>query len=142
VDIAAFSPDLHPRLGIGHVQLVNAPEGFKGPDQFLPTAALDSRTGRLWACYYQTLRPAGTAARFTCTVSTDGGHSWVGAVPAARVASNESRPPANVANGYGDYESASVAGNGLLAVWTDGSALERRGEEVDAAWVTVKQVSQ
>jgi hypothetical protein len=140
VDIAAFSPDLHARLGIGHVQLVNAPEGFKGPDQFLPTAAADSMTGRVWACYYQTLRPSGIGARFTCTVSTDGGHSWVTAVPATRAFSIESRPPANVVNGYGDYEAVAVAGDTLLATWTDGSALEKQGEEIDAARITLHEV--
>jgi hypothetical protein len=136
VEIASFKSDLTPQLGVGRVQLVNPAERMHGLDQFLPTAAVD-RTGRLWSCYYQTLRPAGVRARFTCTVSMDGGRTWAHPVAATRRASDESRRPANVANGYGDYEAVAPDGNGLLTTWTDGSSLRSRREEIDAARITL-----
>jgi hypothetical protein len=138
VEVAAFSRNLDPLLGIGRVQLVNPREGLPGRDQFLPTAAVDRVAGRLWSCYYETRRPGGRTARFTCTASNDGGRTWLPPVAVARAASDESRPPANVANGYGDYESAAVAGSALLATWTDGSRLSANGEEIAAARVTVQ----
>jgi hypothetical protein len=138
IEVAAFTPDLKPRLGVGRVEFVNADEGLRGPDQFLPTATVDSTTGRLWSCYYQTLRAAGRTARFTCTASDDGGRSWATPIAATRMVSDESRPPANVENGYGDYESIAADRGVLLATWTDGSSLARHQEEIDAARITMR----
>ena len=140
VDVASFTPDLSPKIGVGHVQLVGPTEGMSGNDQFLPSATVDAITGRLWTCYYATTRPSGTKARFTCTASDDGGRSWRPSVPLVTVASDESRSPANVANGYGDYESVAPAGRGLVATWTDGSRLAARGEEIMSARVTERTV--
>lgn len=140
VDVASFMPDLSPKIGVGRVQLVGPTEGMAGNDQFLPSATVDAVTGRLWACYYATTRPGGTKARFTCTASDDGGRSWRPSVPVVAVASDESRSPANVANGYGDYESIAPAGRALVATWTDGSRLATRGEEIMSARVTERTV--
>jgi hypothetical protein len=139
VDVASFSPDLSPKIGVGHVQLVGPTEGMAGNDQFLPSATVDATTGRLWTCYYATTRPGGTKARFTCTASDDGGRSWRPAVPVITAASDESRSPANVANGYGDYESIAATGTALVATWTDGSRLASRGEEIMSARVTERE---
>ena len=64
VYVAAFDPDLRPLLGVRPLKQVNPPEGFPGPDQFLPSAALDQTNGDLWACYYQSLGSARRRARF------------------------------------------------------------------------------
>jgi len=136
VYVAAFGADLRPRLGVGHVKQVNPEEGVRGPDQFLPTAAVDPKTGLLWACYYQTLGRAHVRARFTCTASDDGGKHWAVPVPATNVLSNEATRPANVANGYGDYEAVIASRGEALAFWTDGRGVTtRRREEIYAARV-------
>jgi hypothetical protein len=139
VDVASFTPDLSPKIGVGRVQLVGPTEGMAGNDQFLPSATVDAATGGLWACYYATTRPGGMKARFTCTASDDGGRSWRPAVPVIPAASDESRSPANVANGYGDYESIAAAGKALVATWTDGSRLTSLGEEIMSARVTLRK---
>jgi hypothetical protein len=138
VYVAAFDPNLHPLLGVGHVKQVNPPEGIRGPDQFLPTAAVDPATGRLWACYYQTLGRARRRSRFTCTASDDGGRSWFAPVAATTITSNESHRPANIANGFGDYEAVAPMAGGVLAAWTDGRDLRSRGEEIYSAELTAR----
>ena len=135
VGVTAYDAQLHPLLGARTVQQVNPPERFRGRDQFLPTAAVDERTGRLWACYYATLRPAGRLARYTCTASDDGGAHWHTPTPLARVASDETRRPANRANGYGDYEGVTAAAGVAHAIWTDGRFLRTRREEIFTARV-------
>jgi hypothetical protein len=140
VDIASFAPDIEPRLGVGRVQPVSPREEIKGPDQFLPAAAVDPASGRVWACYYSTIRAAARRARFTCSESDDGGRSWARSVPATARLSDESRRPANLANGYGDYEAVAVDAGALLATWTDGSRLRSRGEETAATRITVREV--
>jgi hypothetical protein len=139
VYVAAFDPDLRPVLGVGHLKQVNPPEGFPGPDQFLPTAALDQRTGDLWACYYQTVGSPLRRSRFTCTTSEDGGKSWLPPLAATTVLSDETHRPANVANGYGDYEGVAAADGRALAVWTDGRRLKRLGEEIYAARLGIRR---
>ena len=139
VYVAAFDPDLRPLLGVGHLKQVNPAEGFPGPDQFLPTAAVDQSSGDLWACYYQTLGRSHRRARFTCTMSQDGAKTWLPTVAATTVPSDESRKPANVANGYGDYEGVAATGDGALATWTDGRQLKRLGEEIYSARLGVRE---
>lgn len=136
---AAFDPDLRPLLGVGHLKQVNPAEGFPGPDQFLPTAAVDQSSGDLWACYYQTLGRSHRRARFTCTMSQDGAKTWLPTVAVTTVPSDESRKPANVANGYGDYEGVAATGDGALATWTDGRQLKRLGEEIYSARLGVRE---
>jgi hypothetical protein len=142
VDIASFTADLTPKLGVGRVRQVNRVEGISGPDQFLPTAAVDPRTGRLWACFYESLMRRPASARFSCTASDDGGRSWSSAISAAASPSDESQRPANVANGYGDYESAVVSGRALVAMWTDGSRLKARREEIVATRISAERAGE
>jgi len=139
VYVAAFDPDLRPLLGVRRLKQVNPPEGFPGPDQFLPSAALDQTNGDLWACYYQTVGSSRRRARFTCTTSEDGGKTWLPPVAATTVLSDETRRPANVANGYGDYEGVAAADGRALAAWTDGRQLKRLGEEIYAARLGVRR---
>jgi hypothetical protein len=140
VDVAAFDPDLKPLLGVGRIHQVNPPEDFPGPDQFLPTAAVDPANGRVWACYYQTLSSHSAKARFTCTASDDGAKTWLRPVAVATEPSNETHRPANVENGYGDYEATTVAGGSLHAAWTDGRLLRSHNrEEIYTARVGVRR---
>jgi hypothetical protein len=136
VDVAAYDGALHPQLGVGRVQQVSPPEGIRGPDQFLPTAAVDPANGRLWACYYQSVGRSRRGARFTCTASDDGALSWRPPVAAASKVSNESRHPANVANGFGDYEAVAASGGQAFAAWTDGRRLRPLREEIYLARLT------
>jgi hypothetical protein len=136
VDVAAFDSDLRPHLGVGAVKQVSPLEGIRGPDQFLPAAAVDPADGRLWACYYQSLGRSHRRARFTCTASADGGSTWAAPVAAATKPSDESRRPANLANGYGDYEAVVASGGHAMAAWTDGRQLRTKHEEVYAATLT------
>src|SRR5207248_2917324 len=78
-------------------------------------------------------------ARFTCTTSEDGGKTWLPPVAATTVLSDETRRPANVANGYGDYEGVAAADGRALAAWTDGRQLKRLGEEIYAARLGVRR---
>jgi hypothetical protein len=136
VDVAAYDASLHPNLGVGRVAQVTPLEGIRGPDQFLPTAAVDRADGRLWACYYQSVGRLRRRARFTCTASDDGGSSWARPVAVARKPSDESRRPANVANGFGDYEAVVAANGRALAAWTDGRRVATMREEIYAAVLT------
>jgi hypothetical protein len=138
VYVAAFDAGLQPVLGVGRIQQVNPTEAIRGRDQFLPTSAIDERSGRLWACYYETKGVGSALARFTCTASDDGGRSWLLPLPAVRWYSDESRRPANVANGYGDYEEVVVTSGRLVALWTDGRNLRKRQEEIYAAGIGTK----
>jgi hypothetical protein len=77
---------------------------------------------------------------FHRTGSDEGAKTWM-PVPGTAVASEESRRPANVENGYGDYEAAVVDGRGLLAAWTDSRALQSLKEEIVAARIEVRRRS-
>jgi hypothetical protein len=134
VYLAVFDPELKPLLGIGKPNQVDPPGDFKGPDAFLPTSTVDPKTGRLWVCYYESGRgPLRETARYTCTVSSDGGESWLAPRRVARVASNETVTRANRDNGYGDYEGVAALGGVAHAIWTDSRQLRRLREEVYTA---------
>jgi hypothetical protein len=139
VYVAAFDPHLRPLLGVGRLKQVNPPEGFPGPDQFLPTAAVDQSSGGLWACYYQSVGRSHRGARFTCTMSEDAAKTWLPTLAATTVASDETRKPADVANGYGDYEGVAAAAEGALVAWTDSRQLKRLGEEIYSARLGVRE---
>jgi hypothetical protein len=138
VYINTFDPQLRPLLGTPAVKQVNPREPFRGPDQFLPWSTMDSRTGKLWVCYYQSGRRGRhrRSARYACTLSHDGGVSWTRPRLVARVGSNETLGIANRANGYGDYEGVAASGGVAHAVWTDGREVRRRKEEVYTASLT------
>jgi hypothetical protein len=133
VYLAVLSQTLQPLFGVGHPKQVDPQEGFRLPDRFLPTAALDSTTGRLFVCYYQTGAPSAKRARFECTASDDGGTTWLRPVPLTRWYSNETKRPANITNGYGDYEGLTAANGTAIAAWTDSRLLATEGEEIYTA---------
>jgi hypothetical protein len=100
------------------------------PDQFWPASAVDSSTGALWVCYYDT---SGDRARkkafYSCTVSRNGGRTWAAPVHAASVASDETQPGANLRQ-YGDYQGLAVANGVAHPIWTDSRDLVTLGEEI------------
>jgi hypothetical protein len=100
------------------------------PDQFWPASAVDSSTGALWVCYYDT---SGDQARkkafYSCTVSHNGGRTWAAPVQAASVASDETQPDANLRQ-YGDYQGLAVANGVAHPIWTDSRDLATLGEEI------------
>jgi hypothetical protein len=102
-------------------------------DQFLPAVAYDRSTGGLWLCYYDT---RGDSTRkhawYTCTLSRDGGRTWLRPVHAASSKSDETVTGAD-ALGYGDVAGL-VAGGGVAhPVWTDDRDSLNTAEEVYTA---------
>ena len=83
VHAAVFDLGLRRRLSSGRV---GPPES--GSDQFWPASSVDSRTGRLWVCFYDT---AGDRSRkrawYSCTASRDG-RQWMTTVRAAQESAN------------------------------------------------------
>ena len=131
VYVAAYDPDLRPLLGVRTLRTVTPPEAFGGPDQFLPSSAVDPATGWLWVCYYSTASDRSRrVARYTCTASADGGSTWAIPQAAATEPSNETIPRANRANGYGDYEGLAVLDGTAHPIWTDSRKLRSFGEEI------------
>ena len=127
VFVAAFDPALRP-LG---EKLVDPADGATPSDQFQPAAAVDSSTGTLWACFYETNGdPRRIRAVYSCATSSDGGSSWSRPVGAASVASDEAERGANRV-GYGDYQGLAVAGGLAHPIWTDSrSARDAEGGDL------------
>ena len=128
VFVAAFGPALRPLSE----RLVDPADGATRSDQFQPAAAVDSSTGTLWICFYDTSGdPRRIRALYSCAISPDGGSSWSRPV-AASVASDEAQPGANRV-GYGDYQGLAVAHGLAHPIWTDSRALARLKEEIYSA---------
>jgi hypothetical protein len=131
VYVAAYDLALHPLLGVRTLKVVTPAEAFHGPDQFLPSSAVDPATGWLWVCYYSTATDRRRVhARYTCTASADGGSTWATPRQAATEASNETVTRANRDNGYGDYDGVAVANGKAHPIWTDSRELRSLGEEI------------
>jgi hypothetical protein len=130
--VAAFDGALAPLLGprAGERHRVNPPDAAFPSDQFMPAAAVDPASGRLWACYYDT--SADRLAQqtvFTCTVSADGGVTWAAPVRAASRLSNMTVAKASFFQ-YGDYQGLAVVGGVAHPIWTDSRDLATLQEEV------------
>ena len=86
--------------------------------QFLPVAAADPSTGRLWACWYDTtFDPNGHRAWFTCSASGDG-RTWTAPVRAAAAPT----APADlftVASQNGAYPALAAADGVAHPLWPD-----------------------
>jgi len=123
VYLAAFDRALKPVLGAPAGRRVVAGSRVRRlryrADQFWPAAAVDSLTGTLWACFYDT---AGDRTRlrtwFSCTRSGDGGRHWT---RIARVASAPSDETARWASPlqYGDYVGLAATDGIAHPIWTD-----------------------
>jgi hypothetical protein len=138
VATAVFDPSLR-SLG----RDVVGPVEKKKADQFWPAAAVDRRTGDLWACYYDTTGDADRkSAWFTCAVSRDGLH-WSKPVRAGAHAASPEVLWADAeiygfgdAGGWGGYAGLAVEDGVAHPLWIDTRNLEANGEEILAARVS------
>ncbi len=132
VFVKAFDSRLRPLLGGPNddgVAVAPAPRATR-PDQFWPASAVDSSSGALWVCFYDTSGdPTRRRVFYTCTVSRNGGRTWAPRVRAASVASDETQPGADVRQ-YGDYEGLAVANGVAHPIWTDSRDLGTLAEEI------------
>jgi hypothetical protein len=127
VFVKAFDRSLRPVREDG-TPVAPAPRSVR-PDQFWPASAVDSSTEALWVCFYATGDHARKKVFYSCTVSRDGGRTWAPRVRAASIASDETRPGADLRQ-YGDYEGLAVANGVAHPIWTDSRDLRTRGEEI------------
>ena len=118
---------------------VGPPEKKKA-DQFQPASAVDSKGGKLWACYYDTSGdPSRRQAWFTCTVSRNG-RDWAKPVRTTGVSANQGVliEDARIfgfgdALGYGGYTGLAVTGRTAHPLWIDTRDLGARLQEVFSA---------
>lgn len=120
-------------------RIVVPAEPGKRSDQFWPQSAVDPSNGTLWVCHYDTAGdPTRRSARYSCTISRDGGRTFARQLPVAAVYSDENRPGA--IRGYGYYQGV-VAQDGVAhPIWTDTRDLARLGEEIYTRAVTEADV--
>jgi hypothetical protein len=136
VAVAVFEPGLHP-VWRGPI----AP-GKKKADQFWPASAFDVKTGKLWACFYDTTGdPARQHAWFVCS-SSKTGRSWTTPVRAASPSENpdtlweDARIYGYGDNGgYGGYVAVTAQGGTVHPLWVDTRDIGGNEEEVFSATV-------
>jgi hypothetical protein len=130
--LTTFDSRLRPLAGYplrGIHRLVAPTPAPTRADEFWAQSAIDRSNGALWLCFYDTLGDrTGKKARYTCTVSRDGGLSWSRTVPAASVYSDETQKGA--AYEYGFYQGLAAAGGIAHPIWTDTRRLKTLGEEI------------
>jgi hypothetical protein len=98
-------------------------------DEFWVQGAVDRSTGALWMCFYDTTGDRnGKKARYTCTVSRDGGRSWSQRVRAASVFSDETQKGAVYE--YGFYQGVAASDGIAHPIWTDTRKLATLNEEI------------
>jgi hypothetical protein len=135
VAIAVFDLALRP-LFRGTV----GPVDDQKSDQFWPVAAADPKTGRIWACYYDS---SGDHERkrawFTCTSSSDG-ERWATPVRAAEHPANAGVlwEDARIfgfgdAGGYGGYPGLAVANGVAYPLWIDTRGVDGNEAEIFGA---------
>jgi hypothetical protein len=131
VRAAVLDARLRPLTGSGqNLGLPVTKAGATRSDQFLPASAVDQTDGRVWVCFYDTKNdPMRKRVVYSCTLSSDGGSTWVAPVNAATVESDETQPGA-FAYAYGDYEGLAVANGVAHPVWTDSRHLDTLAEEI------------
>jgi hypothetical protein len=110
---------------------VNPPETSK-TQQFMPASSLDSSSGVLWACWYDTtFDPNAHRAWFTCSASRDG-RRWT---PPVRAASEPTAPTILYGTlGASGLYPAVVAHDGVAhAFWADGRVIPNEADIFTAA---------
>jgi hypothetical protein len=132
VRVAAFDPSLR-RLSDGPI----GPVDSKKTDQFWPVSTVDPKTGRLWACYYDsTGDQERKRAWFACTISADGRH-WARPVRATPTSANAGVLWQDAAiSGYGDsggwggYPGLAAHAGTAYPLWIDTSNPDANEEEI------------
>ncbi len=112
----------------------------KKADQFWPASAVDARTGKLWACFYDTTGDSDRRhAWFACTSSRDGRH-WAKPVRATSPSANQGVlwEDARIfgygdSGGYGGYVGVAAAGGHVYPLWIDTRDVGGNQEEVFGA---------
>jgi hypothetical protein len=112
----------------------------KKADQFWPTSTVDARTGKLWACYYDTTGDSDRKhAWFTCTSSRDG-RQWTTPVRAVPQSQNQLVlwEDARIAGygdsgGFGGYVGVAAAKGVVIPLWIDTHDVGGNQEEVFAS---------
>jgi hypothetical protein len=112
----------------------------KKADQFWPASTVDARTGKLWACYYDTTGDSDRKhAWFACTSSRDG-RRWATPVRAASVSQNSVVlwEDARIAGygdsgGFGGYVGVAAAHGVVYPLWIDTRDVGGNQEEVFAS---------
>lgn len=138
--VHAYTSTLRPisrsRSGAEGVTIVRTTPGAH-PARFWAQSAVDSSSGALWVCFYDTSEdPKAVRATYSCTVSRDGGRSWATPIRAASVASDATQPGASP-RAYGDYEGLAVANGVAHPVWTDTRDLSTLAEEIYTTRLTL-----
>jgi hypothetical protein len=130
VYLSILSPSLEPD---GPPRRVGPADSGEPSDQFWPVSAVDSSTGFLYVCYYDT-RGQETRRRavFTCIASRNAGRGWSRPVKAALRASDETQTGADFI-AYGDYEGLAVSKGIAYPLWTDSRNLATEQEEIYAS---------
>jgi hypothetical protein len=123
--VLTLAPDLT-LLGTPRA-VVPAPK--RPADRFLPAVAVDRTTGDVWDCFYATDGSrALTRARWSCTVSQDGGSTWSPLVHAASAFSDVRKGHGGDRFNFGDYEGVAAMDGAAHPVWTDGRIRSRKAE--------------
>ncbi len=138
--VAVLDADLHTLSR----QRIAPAQGMEG-DQFWPVSAIDSSTGDLWACFYDTSGdPSRRQAWFACTASRDGQH-WARPVRATRVSASTEVlwEDARIFGfldmfGYGGYPGLAVWDGVAHALWIDTRDLAGHKQEVFAARIAAR----
>jgi hypothetical protein len=100
--------------------------------EFWVQGAVDRSDGALWMCFYDTTGdPTAKKARYTCTVSRNGGRTWSQRVHAASVFSDETQKGAVYE--YGFYQGVAAANGVAHPIWTDTRKLATLNEEIYTA---------
>ena len=116
--------------------------GKKKADQFWPTSTFDVKTGKLWACFYDTTGdPARQHAWFVCSSSKDG-RRWTTPVRAASPSENPDTlwEDARIFGygdngGYGGYVAVTAHAGVVHPLWVDTRDIGGNEEEVFSATV-------
>lgn len=138
VSTAVVDPSLQP-LSQRRVDPVKA----QAAEQLFPTSAVDSRSGKIWVCFYDS---SGDRSRkqtwFSCTVSDDG-RRWARPVRAAQASAS---PDVLIEDArsfgfqdftaYGEYTGLAVADGIAHPMWTDTRDLNGRKQEIFSARVS------
>ncbi len=133
------------RIGVLDPSLRRVWEGPIGPfdagaDRFWPSSVADTKTGLLWACFYDTSGdPSRKQAWYSCTHSRDG-RTWAKPLRAARDSASpevlweDARVYAfGDVIGFGGYTAVAAAGGVAHPLWIDTRDLDGNKQEVFAA---------
>jgi len=136
--LSTFDSRLRPLAGypvIGRHLLVAPTPAPTRSDEFWAESAVDRSNGAVWMCFYDTAGDrAARRARYTCTVSRDGGQRWSRTVRAASLFSDETQKGASYEYGY--YQGHAVAGGVAHPIWTDTRKLATLNEEIYTSRLT------